>query len=382
MKKIIKFLKSLLVLLLMLALSYLFFPTYLKNALSNLFPKIYDYQIFENNEVINNGNFQEWALSQRYNQDNLLMKYDSIFQEYETVAYLVIQNDSIIHESYWDEGGKESISGSFSAAKTVVAMLIGCAIDDGYINSVDDGVGLYLDDYSQGENSSITIKDLLTMSSGLNWHEAYSSPFSVTTQAYYGEDLWSLVKDLKLVEQSGTEFKYLSGNTQVLGFILKQVTGKSLAEYASEKIWSKIGAKTIAKWSVDKQGGMEKAYCCFNTSARDYARFGKLILNKGDWNGEQIISKNYMTQLQSPAAYLINPKDGELVDFYGYQTWIMNHKGLKIPYMRGILGQYVFAIPEKNAIVVRLGKKRSDEKVGMHRRDAIEYVDIALELLK
>ena len=380
MKKIKNILKTLLVIVILLSISYLFLPKYLVNALNNFYPKIYDYTIFENREVQNSVP-QSWAISEKYNTDTIALKYEKYFLKMETVGFLIIQDDQIIHESYWDGSDKNKISGSFSAAKSIIAMLIGCAIDDGYIKSVDDQIGIYLDDFNHGENSVLTIKDLLTMSSGLNWDESYVSPFSITTQAYYGEDIWKLIKNMKVVEQAGYKYKYLSGNTQLLAFVLQKATGITISEYVSKKLWSKMGASSSALWSLDKKDGMEKAYCCFNTTLRDFARFGKLLLNNGNWEGEQLISENYMKRMQSPNTNIIDPKTNKMVDFYGYQLWILNYKNMKIPYMRGILGQYVFAIPSKKAIVVRLGGKRSLCNRNKHPLDVYKYIDIALEVL-
>lgn len=376
------FVRRLLVALICCGVLYFFLPTYLQNSLLHLLPGIYDYQFFENNEVRNNGELVPWETDSLYNTDSLKTKYASYFRQMETVGFLVIQKGKILHESYFMGSDEAKLSGSFSAAKSIVAMLIGCAIDDGYIASVNDPVGKYLETYNQGDLSVVTIRDLLHMSSGLSWDESYSNPFSVTTQAYYGDDLWPLVSNLKLVRPSGEEFKYLSGDTQLLGFVVKAATGKSLASYCSEKIWSKVGASQSAYWSADREGGMEKAYCCFNASLRDFARFGKLLLHNGQFDSTQVISTAYMKEMQKPANHLKNPSTGKPVDFYGYQMWHLEHNGYKIPYMRGIGGQYIFSIPSKDAIVVRLGHRRSETKVGMHRADAFRYLDMALEILE
>lgn len=126
---------------------------------------------------------------------------------------------------------------------------------------------------------------------------------------------------------------------------------------------------------------MEKAYCCFNSNARDFARIGQLILNQGSWNDKQIISKSFINQATTAADYLINKEDQKAVDFYGFQ-WIINYKGYHIPYMRGILGQYIFAIPEKNAVVVRLGHERSSEYIGQHTKDIYDCLDAAFQILE
>ena len=126
---------------------------------------------------------------------------------------------------------------------------------------------------------------------------------------------------------------------------------------------------------------MEKAYCCFNTNARDFARWGQLILNKGKWNDRQLVSEAYIEEATTAANYLIDD-EGNNVDYYGYQWWLIEYNGHKIPYMRGILGQYVFAIPGKDAVVVRLGHKRSDELIGPNRKDIYIYLEAAFQVLE
>ena len=142
-----------------------------------------------------------------------------------------------------------------------------------------------------------------------------------------------------------------------------------------------MGPSHDALWNLDSENGMEKAYCCFNSNARDFARWGQLVLNNGSWDGKQLISSSYLEEALSPADYL-KDEEGNPLDYYGYQWWIINYRGYSIPYMRGILGQYVFPIREKNAVVVRLGHKRSDELIGPNRKDIFVYLDAALELLE
>jgi len=126
---------------------------------------------------------------------------------------------------------------------------------------------------------------------------------------------------------------------------------------------------------------MEKAYCCFNTNVRDFARLGQLILNKGMWNGNRIISEEYINEATTPKKNLLDKATGDIVDFYGFQWWIINYKGIQIPYMRGILGQYIFVIPDKNAVVVRLGHTRSKEIINHHPKDVYDYLEDAFLIL-
>ena len=142
-----------------------------------------------------------------------------------------------------------------------------------------------------------------------------------------------------------------------------------------------MGAKQPALWSLDKHNGDEKAYCCFNSNARDFARIGKLILNDGLIDSTQVISKTYIQSSISPAEYLVHHKDKESVDFYGYQWWITKVENQAIPYARGIYGQYIFVLKNENAIVVRLGHKRSKHKVNHHPSEIYTYISAAQRIL-
>jgi CubicO group peptidase (beta-lactamase class C family) len=304
----------------------------------------------------------------------------------ETVAFVVVKNDSLLHEQYWDGYGPDSRSNSFSMAKTFVSILIGAAIDEGKIKSIDQPVSDFLPEFKEGDNSKVTIKHLLTMSSGINFDEDYISPFAYPAQAYYGDDLKKLTYGYKVTEESGKFFKYLSGNSELLAFILMKATGKTLSEYMSEKIWIPLGAKNDALWSLDSKDGMEKAYCCFNSNALDFARLGKLYLDSGKWNGRQIINSDYVARSIVPAE--LNYPEGNKIDNYGYAWWLIPDyqpagqagKGHYIFYARGILGQYIICIPDQNLVIVRLGSKREKPKGNEHPPDMSYYIDAALEM--
>ena len=364
---------------LLVVLVWAFMPKYALNALRHLEPNIDDYKIFSNH-VIRAGNYQPWEIHPEYNQRELSEEVMKRMMEYEPVAFLVVRDSAVFHEMYWDGYSDSSLSNSFSMSKSIISLLIGAALDEGLIESLDQKVGDFIPSFKEGNKNKITIRHLLTMSAGTDWDEAYSSLFSPTTELYYGDDLQGMVDGLKSVKEPGREYYYSSIESEVLAMVVKAATGKSISEYASEKYWIPLGAQHDALWSLDKENGMEKAYCCFNSNARDFARWGQLVLNNGNWNGEQLISKSYLNQALQPADYLVD-ETGEPVDYYGFQWWIINYKGYQIPYMRGILGQYVFAIKEKNAVVVRLGHKRSDELIGPNRKDIYVYLDAAFELL-
>lgn len=350
--------------------------TYMKGRTS---AEIDNYLFFDNREV-KAGVPQPWNVSKNYNQKAVPNKGLSELEKMKSIAFLIVRNDSIVHEQYWEGYNQNSLSNSFSMAKSIVSMLVGIAIDEGKIENEDQSVADFLPEFKAGDKSNITIKHLLTMSSGINFDENYKSPISYTAEAYFGKDLVATTMKYKATEEPGKVWKYLSGNTELLGLIVEKATGKTISEYASEKLWKPMGASMDALWSLDTEGGHEKAYCCFNTNARDFARFGKLFLDTGKWNGQTIISEDYVLKSTTPAD--LKYKDGKQNSKYGYQWWLMpNYKGHTIYYMRGILGQYVICIPDQNMVVVRLGHKREKElNEEGHPLDVITYIDTALEI--
>jgi CubicO group peptidase (beta-lactamase class C family) len=374
-----KFLTILLLLLVAVFAVYLVLPPYLKNALTYYNADIDDYTIFENRPVMNAG-VQPWAEGEAYNKQTLADSLEIQMEALNPVAFLVSRHGQLVYEQYWGDYNAESYSNSFSMAKSIIGLLTGIALQEGHIKSLDEPAGNYLPPFNKGANKTLTIRDLLTMSSGLNWDESYGSPFSITTKAYYGEDLPALIDGLEVIETPGKRWEYLSGNTQVLARILEEATGQRVSEYASEKLWKPLGTSSPALWSLDEAEGTEKAYCCFNSNARDFARLGQLVLNGGRWNDTTLIGPAFLEEALQPATYLTD-NAGEPVDFYGYQWWIVNYKGKQIPYARGILGQYIFILQDKDAVAVRLGHNRSPDYIGHHPKDVYLYLDAAYSLL-
>lgn len=372
---------------------FLFIPAnyYVHRALMFQMPKIDHYRIFENREVIA-GDPQPWNFAANYDTQDIPPRHQAYFEELGTVAFLVIRDGEVIFEQYWDDHSEESYVNSFSMAKSVLSLLVGCAIDDGFIKSVEQPVSDFLPEWTSFNGKVLTIKHLLTMSAGVKWDESYSSLFSPTTNAYYGNDLWKLTRAQVLEEEPGVRFNYQSGVSQILAFLLQKAVGKPVSEYASERLWTPIGAEQDALWSLDRKGGMEKAYCCFNSNARDFARLGQLVLNKGAWGTKQVIDTSYINAMLTPSTWLsYTPKptpDGQPYlerpcTFYGYQIWLAQHQGMTIPYLRGILGQYIFVIPEMNAVIVRLGHKR-DKVYNIDQNYTVDvdvWLDAGIEIL-
>jgi CubicO group peptidase (beta-lactamase class C family) len=374
LKRILVFL--LVILALFSGFAFISGKTYLFKAVWYNFADIDDYKIFNNNTVPG-GNAQPWSLSPDYNKPAMTEHLKLLLENLGTVAVVIIKNDSLLFEQYWDGYSDSSYSGSFSMAKSITSLLIGAALKEGKIKSIGEPVGNYLPEFNEGEKAEVKIVDLLTMSSGSNWDESYSNPLSVTTELYYGSDVYKTATGVKIIHKPGTLHDYKSGDTELLGLIIEKATGKSLSAYASEKLWRPLGAEHAALWSTDYRGGNEKAYCCFNTNARDFARLGQLMLDSGKWKGNEILSQDYFQRSISPC--MIPDGSGKPCDYYGFQWWLVPyHK--EIFYARGILGQYIIVIPSKNEVIVRLGKRRSPNKIQTVPEETDELIKWGMNL--
>lgn len=367
------------ILLLLVVLLYVFNVDYLLKAVRTIYLNghttafLEDYKYFDN-RTIEKGVGQPWNISKQYNTVKPTAALEDMHKKIGTVAFLIIKNDSIWNESYYDDYSKDSKSNSFSMAKSIVSASLGKAIMEGKIKSLDQKVADFFPEFKDKYASQMTVGDLSSMSSGLNWDESYYSPFSITTRAYFDDDLKSVILGLKGVTKPGTAYKYLSGDTQLLAMCIEKAVGKSLANYVSDSFWKPMGAENEALWQTDAAGGIVKAYCCVATTARDFARFGKLYKQNGKWNDKQILDSAFVAKSTKPR-FQDSPQ-------YGYGWWLSDYKNKKIFYMRGHLGQYVIVIPEDNLILVRLGHQNAPTTNGTpHSNDFYIYIDEAYKML-
>lgn len=286
-----------------------------------------------------------------FNSNGKGVNFDEFLESNKTVAFLIIRNDTIQYENYFKGYDKTDIVPSFSMAKSITSILIGCAIDDSLIHSVQEPVTNYIPELKKNGFEKVTIKHLLQMTSGIKFNESYINPFGHAASFYYGKKLRKSLSRLKLRYEPGKKFEYVSGNTQLLGLVLERVLkGKTITQYLQEKIWKPIGMEYDASWSIDrKKNGIEKTFCCINARAIDFAKIGRLYLNKGNWNGKQIVSNDWVRQSTKAE------KTNGSVWFYQHQWWLPSDQGDFMA--EGILGQFIYVNPSKNLIIVRLGKK-------------------------
>ena len=364
------------ILVLAIALLFIFDKGYILKGISFTYLQghktayIDDYPNFDN-RTIEAGTPQPWATHKNYNSVSATEALQQTNKELGTIAFLIIKNDSVWYENYAEGYDANSNTNSFSMAKSITSALLGKAIYDDYIKGLDQPVA----DFFPQFDKKLTVGDLSSMSSGLNWEEDYYNPLGMTAQAYLDEDIRSLILNLKVTEQPGESFKYLSGNTELLGLVIEKATGKNLSNYLAEGFWKPMGMQNEALWQLDsEESGMEKAYCCIASNARDFAKFGKLYSQYGKWNGQQLVDSSFV-------ATSIKPKFKE-TPFYGYGFWLSNFMEKEIFTMRGILGQYVISIPEDNLIIVRLGHQRGERVKGEnYNHDFFTYIRESYHML-
>lgn len=287
--------------------------------------------------------------------DGKTYPFEEYLKDNKTVAFLIIQNDSIQYENYFRNYDESSIVTSFSMAKSITSILIGCAIDDKLIQSVNEPVTNYIPELKKSGFDKVTIRHLLQMTSGLKFNEGYFNPFGEVGNFYYGRNLRKAINKLKLKSEPGKKFEYLSGNAQLLGLVLERaLKDRTVSSYLEEKIWKPLQMEYDASWSLDKKkNGLEKTFCCINARARDYAKIGRLYLNRGNWNGKQIVSENWVWRSTTA-----EERNGS-VRFYQYQWWIPAQGDFLA---EGFLGQFIYVHPEKDLIIVRLGKNEGKAK--------------------
>lgn len=309
--------------------------------------------------------------------------FDALLERNGTVAFLVVQHGRLVHERYFHGYGRESLYTSFSVAKSVVSALVGIAIEEGRIGSVDEPVTRHLPELMDSDPgfARITLRDLLEMRSGIDFEEGYQSPWADAARFYLTPALGPKVAGLRTGRPAGGHFHYSSGDTQLLGLVLERATGLPLAKYAETRLWQPMGAAFDASWSLDSaRSGLPKAFCCLNARAVDYARLGLLFLNQGRVDGRPVVPAGWVARstaareredvAEAASRWNLEAAGTPWAAFYAWQ-WRRHPVaaagaplGLKPGpdfYAKGQHGQYVFVAPEQDMVIVRLGRERGTE---------------------
>ncbi|HEY8244944.1 MAG TPA: serine hydrolase [Casimicrobiaceae bacterium] len=297
---------------------------------------------------------REPSIAYRYAQESGGL--DTYLDNTHTTGVLIVKDGTILAERYQYGATPASRMTSFSMGKTVTAMLVGIAVAEGAIASIDDRADKYVPELRGTLYGETRIRHLLTMSSGIRFVETYSGSDDIATLALLSllgnsdGGAATLVPFTTRERPAGERFHYSSADTQALGLVLRAATGRTLADYLSEKIWKPMGAEADASWLVDK-GGYEIAYAGVNATLRDWGRFGMLLADGGVAGGRQVIPSAWIRDATRPAGKGFYPGDHGLFFGYGYQTWIMPGEGRQFV-LRGLRRQFVFVDPDAKLVMV------------------------------
>jgi CubicO group peptidase (beta-lactamase class C family) len=313
---------------------------------------------------------------------------DDYFQRNFVTGFLVLHKDQIAVERYFHGADRNSRFVSQSISKSVISILIGAAVGEGTIKSINDPITSYLPYLSASGYRNVTVKNLLQMSAGVNYSEDYKDPRSGA--ALIGAALLTGNPSFKSFAESiqptsirpGTRFEYQSVNTQVLGLLLEKVTGKRLNEYAEDKLWKKIGAQSDAFFYESKNQPDTCAFACFNATVRDYARVGLMMLEGGALGDQRVVSTPWVHDSTTPDAPYLEPRPGgpEGGFGYAYQWWIPpgNDGAFEA---EGIYGQCIYVNPARHVVIVQtsawpepVSSALAEEQETVLERIAVEVV--------
>ena len=332
-----------------------YWPTQYKVFRYNL-PSITDFQIFENRVLPPSTlavPFSYWPevdrslFATRLEQEGLKDRVSGSG----TVAFLVLRDGRILYEMYRDGFGPGDPVMVFSITKSMLSLLVSLAIEDGLIESIDQPVSDFLPRFEQGGLARIRLVHLLQMTSGLPYVErSVNNPFGLHAHLSYTDDIAGLLEQVEAGAAPGENFSYKSVDYALLGLVLDRALGEeTITDYFYRKLWHPVGAVSTGFWSVDSaEHGMEKTWCCLSMSARDLARFGQLMLNRGRWNGQQLVPADWLSRIDS-AAGTAEPKTN-----YRYGWWRMPGDSFALR-AEGTMGQYLYINPERRTVIVRLG---------------------------
>jgi CubicO group peptidase (beta-lactamase class C family) len=292
------------------------------------------------------------------NYDGQPLEMQEFLDKTNTNALLVIRDGKISYEYYKEDKFKNSRLPSYSVGKAMTALVVGQLIDQGKISESDTFVKYFPEYKSGGSFDKVTVQHLLDMQSGVGVSDNYPSGPSgwgvAIAQMYASTDIpWFLGNNRKMDFEPGTESLYRSVDTQMIGMIIQKVTNQSVSDYFTENIWQQVGADFDATWNVDKIGGYEKTFCCFNAVARDYARIGQLVLDQGVvlFDKQQVISTSWMKRITTPATRL---------DYgWGYGAFFW-HPYPGVTLMLGLHGQYVYIDIPNETVIVKLSDEPTD----------------------
>lgn len=291
---------------------------------------------------------------------NRVKDFEHFLERTNTSSFIVIKDDKILFEKYYNGFSRDSLSTSFSIAKSITSILVGMAIDDGFIKSDQEPITRWIPELADRDKrfEQISIRDLISMSSGLRYEE--EGNFRDDEITYYHPDLRkAALAETEIQESAGSHFLYNNYNPLLVGLLLERAVGKPLTEYVQKKLWEPLGMEYDGSWSTDEQS-FEKMESGINARSIDFAKIGRLMLTQGNWQGNQLLSKNWVEvstqKIETSSSYY--PTSGYFDEggYYGFFWWGIERKNGKDDFFgMGNKGQYLYVCPQKNLIIIRNG---------------------------
>jgi CubicO group peptidase (beta-lactamase class C family) len=279
-------------------------------------------------------------------------------QRTQTTSLVVIKNGAIVSEKYFQGADEKSQFTSWSVAKSFLSTMVALAMKDGLIKSLDDQAEQYVPELKGKAYGSVTIRQLLQMSSGIKFDETYTNKLSDINMLFYrvflaGASINEVVNSHEREVPAGTRFQYVSSDSQVLSQVLTKVSGMPLNKYVQTRLWAPLGMESGAYWSIEREGGAEVAYCCLNATARDFAKLGQLYLDQGKWKGQQFLPEGWVKEATRPSFDYLKPEASALkIRGYQYQWWVP--AGYDGEYFaNGVWGQMIWVSEKTNTVIVK-----------------------------
>ena len=324
---------------------------------------------------------QPWPQGPLWGKAVLSEKATAWHEENKSASFLVIQDGSLVHESYFRGHDATTLTNSFSMAKSITAMAVGIAVGQGLVDE-QAPLATYIPRFVEGMGAGLTVQEVLHMRSHIPFGESYKDPFGFQAKAYYRDDNRTLLEPYRVTGEPGTSFEYQGGNTMLLAEMLDAVREGNLSRDIANGLWEQMGAEHDAFWGLDgdpEEGAVERAFAQYYATTRDYARFGQMLLDSGAWKGQQLLDKAFVTRMITPQNALAEEVDA---DFYGYQIWLgRTDDGLAFSMMEGLRGQMVISVPDLDLVVVRTGYARSKEKKRHLPVATYEVIEMARAIL-
>jgi CubicO group peptidase (beta-lactamase class C family) len=300
----------------------------------------------------------EKPLLSEFQFDGTTKKLDEFLQRTQTTSLVVIKNGTIVSEKYFQGADEKSQFTTWSVAKSFLSTMVALAMKDGLIKSLDDQAEQYVPELKGKAYGTVTIRQLLQMSSGIKFDENYANKMSDINMLFYrvflaGASINEVVNSYEREVPAGTRFQYVSSDSQVLSQVLTKASGMPLNKYVQTRLWAPLGMESSAYWSVEREGGAEVAYCCLNATARDFAKLGQLYLDQGKWKGQQFLPEGWVKEATRPSFDYLKPEASALkIRGYQYQWWVPS--GYDGEYFaNGVWGQMIWVSEKTNTVIVK-----------------------------